>query len=306
MNDLELLHDAWDAQPAPSHDAWIEARAALLAHATRQRRRRRAPLRVTALATAGAIAAAFLLVVQNLGDNPRAVPPAAAEVFERAAHAAEVKPFTAPRPDQWIFTEDRFTSSDGPPMTRRTWHQVSGGGLAVEIDGVMKRIEGPKERSDRGRPAPFDGYEQLTGLPRDPEALLRWAYEQAKNVEGAGLTEDGDVYAIFSGILGDNVLPPDLEAGIFRAMKRVPGVTVSTVNVLGHRVLSLAQTEDWLREELFLDPKTYGYRGQRGTVVHDAVIDPAKAGNATGEIAQGHTATSIRLRTAVVDRVGDR
>jgi hypothetical protein len=133
-----------------------------------------------------------------------------------------------------------------------------------------------------------------------------WAYLQAKHVEGAGLTEDGDVYAIFSGILGDNALPPDLEAGVFRALKRVPGVTVSTVNVLGHRVLSLAPTEDWLREELFLDPKTYGYRGQRGTVVHDAVIDPAKAGNATGAIAKGHTATSIRLRTAVVDRVGER
>jgi hypothetical protein len=305
MNELKTLHDAFTA-PAPSHDAWTEARAALVAHADgrRHRRRRRAPLRIAALATAGAIAAAFALVVQNLGD---ASPVAAAEVLERAAHAAETKPFTPPRPQQWIFTEDRFTSSDGGrPMTRRTWHQVSGGGLAVEIDGEIKRIEGPKERPDRSRPAPFDSYERLTTLPRDPDALLRWAYQEAKNVEGAGLSEDGDVYAIFSGILGGNVLPPDLEAGIFRAMKRVPGVTVSTVSVFGRRVLSLAQTEDWLREELFLDPKTYAYRGQRGTVVRDATISPAKAGNATGAIERGHTATSLRIDTAIVGRVGER
>ena len=119
---------------------------------------------------------------------------------------------------------------------------------------------------------------------RATDALLRWAYREAKNVEGAGLTE----------------------AGIFRALKRLPGVTVSTVDVLGRRVLSLAQTEDWLREELFLDPKTYEFRGQRGTVVHDTVVSPEKAGNATGAIEKGHTATSLRIATAVVDKVGER
>jgi hypothetical protein len=76
--------------------------------------------------------------------------------------------------------------------------------------------------------------------------------------------------------------------------------------VFGRRVLSLAQTEDWLREELFLDPKTYAYRGQRGTIVHNAVIDPAKAGNATGAIKKGSTATSLRIATAIVDKVGER
>jgi hypothetical protein len=299
MNDLQTLHDAWGTPEAPSSTAYTDARAALLARATP----RRAPIgpRIAAAVTVGAMVATFGLVVQNLGDGQTA----SAEVLERAAAAAERKPFTPPRADQWIYTEDRFTSSEGgTPRTRRQWHQVSGGGMAIIESGEIKRIEGPQRRP--GRPGPFDGYEALTGLPTDPDALLRWAYRQAKNVTGAGLSEDGDVYAIFSGILGGNVLPPDLEAGIFRAMKRVPGVTVSTVDVFGQRVLSLAQTEDWLREELFLDPETYAYRGQRGTVVHDATIDPAKAGNATGEIEEGHTATSVRVATAIVDKPGER
>ena len=76
--------------------------------------------------------------------------------------------------------------------------------------------------------------------------------------------------------------------------------------MFGERVLSVAQTEDWLREELFLDPETYAYRGERGTVVHDAVIDPLKAGNATGRIARGHTVTSIRVATEVQNRPHER
>jgi hypothetical protein len=306
MNDLQTLHDVWDAPEAPSHDAYADARAALLAHAAPRRRRRRAPVRITAVATAAAIAATFVVVVQNLGESPRAVPTAAAEVFERAAHAAEAKTFVAPRPDQWIYTDDRFmTAGGGSVQGRRQWHSVSGGGFAIEIDGEIKRVEMPRKRDGR-RPVPFDSYESVSKLPTDPDALLRWAYRQAKNVEGAGLTEHGDVYAIFSGILGSNVLAPDLEAGILRAMKRVPGVTATTTEVFGRRVISLAQTEDWLREELFLDPETYAYRGQRGTVVRDAIIDPAKAGNDTGAIKQGHTVTSLRIKTAIVDKVGER
>jgi hypothetical protein len=183
---------------------------------------------------------------------------------------------------------------------------VNGFGLAFELHGRVRVIDPPKRGPDGRAPEPFDSYRALAALPTDPDALLRWAYREAKNVTGAGLTEDGDVYAMFRGILGKSVLPPELEAGILRALERVPGVRVDTVDVLGHRVLSLALTEDWLRQELLLDPRTYAYRGQRSTVVHDAVISPEKAGNGTGEIKKGHTVISIRLATAVVDRPGER
>jgi hypothetical protein len=186
------------------------------------------------------------------------------------------------------------------------WHRVDSGGIAwVEERGGV-HVEEFSEAERPGRESPFDSYEQLRKLPTDPDALLSWAYDKAAHIDGAGLTEDGDVYAIFNGVLHANLLPPDLEAGILRAMKRVPGVTVSTVEVFGERLLSVAQTEGWLREELFLDPETYAYRGQRGTVVHDATISPEKAGNATGAIEEGHTATSIRVKTAVVDEPPER
>jgi hypothetical protein len=306
MNDLEILNAAWESPDAPSHAASTDARAALLARAEGRKRPAARSCWRLAPAAAAVAAAAVVLVVQNLGDAPRAVPVASAEVFERAAAAAEKRPFTAPRPDQWIYTEDAFGTSDsGAPLTRRQWHRAYGLGLAVADEHGKVRVIEPPRKHGNGRPAPFDSYEAASKLPTDPDALLRWAYRQAKNVTGAGLTEDGDVYAILSGILGTNVLPPEREASIFRALKRVPGVSVDTIEVMGRRVLSLAQTEDWLREELFLDPETYVYRGQRGTVVRDAVINPEKAGNATGEIKKGHTATSIRTATAIVDKPGE-
>jgi hypothetical protein len=309
MNDLELLHDAWGAPDAPSDAARARARSALLARAVPRYRRRLVP-RLAAAAALVLIVAAGLAAVRDIGPGPETVPNASAAVLERAAVAAEGKPFTPPRDDQWIYIEDRITSSDGgEPMIRRRWRAVDGTGMAAVADDGKLRVE--RVRSGKGRPlravvGPFAAYETLAALPTDPDALRRWAYRQGETITGAGLTEDGDVYAIFSGILSDNVLPPELEAAIFRALKQVPGVTVDRIDVGGRRALLVGQTEDWLREEFLLDAETYTYLGQSGTVVRDAIIDPAKAGNDTGAIEQGHQVVAERLTTAIVDEPGQR
>jgi hypothetical protein len=315
MNDLKTLHDAWGAPDTPSHTAQIEARAALLARATRTRR---APVRWRRLRLAGAGAVALavtatIVFVQNLGrEGLPSVPVAAADVLKRAAAAAEQKPFAPPRPDQWIYTEERFTSSDeGEPKTRESWRQASGAGVAWLENGKLHVDEAP--RPPKRRPGLPDrpsllltDINGIDGLPTDPDALLSIAYKDAKHVTGAGSTEDSEVYAILNHLLRDNFVPPDLEAAVFRAMTKIPGVTLETVNVFGRPVYSLAQTDEWLREELLLDRETYEYRGERSTVVHDATIDPLKAGNATGKIEKGHQVVAERVATAVVDEPGQR
>jgi hypothetical protein len=295
MTDLQTLHDAWDAPAPPSPAARAQARAALMQRATRRRR----PRRRRALAAAVALTA-LAVVVLNLDGSGRDVPIASAEVLERAAAAAEQKPFTAPRPHQWIYTEDRIGGE-----THRRWRRADGAGMAWIENGEL-RVEIMRADPRRGRPAKliFDGYEKLAALPTEPDALLRWAYGEAENITGAGLTEHGDVYAIFNGMLRDNVLPPDLEAAIFRALKRVPGVRLETLEVQGRPAYGLGQTEDWLDEELLLDRETYAYLGERSTVVRDTTIDPLKAGNETGEVRRGERVVSERIATAIVDRPG--
>lgn len=295
MTDLETLHDVFDPPAAPPPATRAEARAVLLERAARRRPRRRRAL-VAALAAAGV---ALAVVATNLDGSD--VPVAKAEVLERAAEAAERKPFTPPRPHQWIYFEDRFEGE-----TERTWRRADGQGTAFIDESGQLQVEITRLPKLRRSGPLMGGYAELATLPTDPDVLLRWAYEVAEDVTGAGLTEHGDVYAIFNGMLRGNVVPPKLEAAIFRALKRVPGVELTTLDVLGRPAYSLGQTEDWLREELLLDRETYTYLGERSTITKDTRIDPLKAGNETGEVRKGSRVVSVRITTAIVDRPGER
>jgi hypothetical protein len=319
MNDLTILHDAWDAPAPPSPGEYTRARAELR---TRMHpRRTRLPRLSPRLGAVGALAltiAIGLVVVQNLGGTgadgrPRsvvpglpAVPVASAEVLERAAKAATSKPFTAPRDDQWIYLQDRITRSDGTIATQANWHRADGGGEAfMDEDGRLhvQSMEPPRDRPGRKVPV-LDTYKGLTTLPTEPDALLRWAY--AQDMENGNTSGDGVVYLMFNHVLRANMLPPELESAIFRAMKQIPGVTLQTVDIFGKPTYALGFTDDWLREELLIDRQTYAYRGERSTVVRNATIDPLKAGNSTGEVKKGSTVIAERLATGIVDRPGQR
>jgi hypothetical protein len=306
MNDLQILRDAW-APPTPPPDIARErARADLLARATTRSRRRWAVRVVAVAGLATAITVAFT-VSQNR-HSPSPVPVAAAAVLEAAATAAEDRSFVAPRDDQWIYMQDKFSEAV-PRFRQEKWRRADGGGFAFYDEEGRLQVEKLRLRRGHVKPMPLGplaGYKQLAALPTDPDDLLKWAYDQTPDIEGAGSTEHAEVYGIFEGMISDNVLPPDLKAAIFRALKQVPGVTVDTVEVNGHRVFALGQTDDWLHQELLLDAKTYDFVGQSGTVTRDTTISPEKAGNATGEIKAGDNAAAMRITTAIVDEPGQR
>jgi hypothetical protein len=328
MDDLTILHDAWGTPEPPSHAAVTRARAALLTRMAAETTSRDGSsvgrrLRLPRLAAVGGLALAIAAgaIVADVGsigsdgepDSPvpglPAVATASAAVLERAAVAAETKPFTAPRDDQWIYIEDRFNTSGGGTETRREWRRADGRAIASIRENGTPEVElaGPPRRPGRPSPALGESYKELAALPTDPDALLRWAYGRAENITGSGSNEDGDVYLLFNAMLRGSVLPPDLEAGIFRALKQIQGVSVETIDVFGRPTLSLGlRTSDWLHEELLLDPSTYAYRGERSTVAKDATINPLKAGNSTGEVKKGSTVVVERVATAIVDKPGQR
>jgi hypothetical protein len=135
---------------------------------------------------------------------------------------------------------------------------------------------------------------------------VRWAYSLTDNIEGAGSTPDAEVFAIFRGLFEGGAVPPELQAGIYRAMKEIPGVSVSTVDVLREPTLAVTLTDESLRQELLLDQRSYAYRGQRSTVTEDKIVSPEKAGNATGEIKKGHTVVVERIAAGIVDEAGEK
>jgi hypothetical protein len=321
-NDLTILHDAWGVPESPSPAARASARAALLAHVSARPRPAARRLRMPRLALAGAlalaIAAGATLVDLGGGDGRHrsvvpGLPPvqtASAAVLERAAKAAEKKPFVAPRFHQWIYVKDRFSPlGGGPAHTEEMWHQANGDGIAyLDVSGQLHVVSPAPPKHSRPRsPLLHDGYEGMASLPTDPAALRAWAYELAKHTTGGGEDDNGDVYLIFDHMLRDNIVPPDLEAAIFRVLKTVPGVTVEQIDVAGKPALSVGMgTSDWLHEELLLDPQTYEYIGERSTITKDTIVNKEKVGNNTGEVRKGQQVAGLRLAIGIVDKPGER
>jgi hypothetical protein len=292
MDDLKILRDAWGEADAPSQSTHAKARAALLAKAAGQghaprtaRRRLRLPkigVRLVAIGALAAAIAAGVTVVQTSGGTdkagrPRSVLPGipagpvanAEQALDRAATAADARTFTPPRPNQWIYTELRIRTSakpaggvtGGPYKTyiQRHWERGDGKKSAEIVDGRLKVFNG------FSRSIPPSDYPSLAALPTNPDALLRWVYAQNGGKPGS----QGQYKMAFETlgvILRENLLPPRTEAAIFRAMKKLPGVTLvdNAADAAGRPAIALGQiTEGWLHEEVLLDPKTYAYLGER-------------------------------------------
>jgi len=317
--------------------------------------RRRLAFATTGLAAVAAVAVVATVIGTGTGavddqnqavgqdrDGLSATELSAAETFELAANYATTEPFTAPRPDQWIYIETQS-------------HHVG----AVEQDKGMneeattqfwKKADGTQEAEFHqgelhvwdvtGEPIPPTDYPTLSTLPTDPQELLDWVRDLIQTgLEGAGqepsteeappeddATVDGDTeeapadprddgapdvdaqaFSIITSILWSNVLPPEVTAALMRAAGLIPDVIVSPepVEIDGQQVIAVGRVQDgWRFEQVLLDPETYAYVGYRSEAVKDHTIEGGP--NGPLEVAEGEVqSTETRLTSAVVDEAGD-
>ncbi|WBB71161.1 CU044_5270 family protein [Micromonospora sp. WMMD812] len=333
-----MLRDAWSDVPPPSPATRAQARAALLARAAHvdnpapqrapsPRARASTPWRLPRLGwRVGVITAAVAAVVGGLTvvesvngpvdrgpagtaipGLPAARPASAAEALERAASAAGAQSFTAPRPDQWIHVEERMTSGAGPgglvtggPYRTRVlqhWMRADGRQVAWFVDGKFQ-FQGQPART-----TPPSDYPTLAALPTDPDALLQWLHQ-----EMGGLTdsteEDRNSFSFgqLNAILRNNVLPPGVEAAIYRAMAKIPNVTLvpDAVNVDGRPAIALGRVQGgWLREEVLLDPDTHRLIGERAVAIKDYT---AHGLDGTVRVKSGTVQRLVVTNVEIVDR----
>ncbi|WP_165503145.1 CU044_5270 family protein, partial [Actinomadura fibrosa] len=312
---------------APSRAALAETGAADgRAAAARRRWGMRMPRTGVRLAAVGVLAAAIatgVTVVQSSGGTdehgrPRPVVPGvpagpvanASEALERAAHTAETRPFTPPRPDQWIFVESRMRTGKKPNGSRykdpartavvRRWQRADGKVSAGYENGRLV-LSGMLPTT------PPSDYASLSALPTDPKALLDRIYT---DVGGLGDTPEGrysTAYGMLGAILRDQMLPPRIEAAVFRAIKLIPGVTLAKgrADAAGRPAIGLGRVaEGWLHEELLLDPKTYAYLGERSVALknHTSRGDDGTLSVRKGELQN----LTVRLNAGIVDKPGQR
>jgi hypothetical protein len=249
-------------------------------------------------------------------------------VLYRAADSAQTRAFTAPRDDQWTYIETR-NISPGKPLYGQV--QTPKTPLKTKIDRTWTRADGKQVAffengrlvvSPSGGAMPPQDYASVAALPRDPDALLAWVYKQGVPGMVKKDPRDSRAFGLLGGILRNNVLPPQLEATIYRALAKIPGVTLNkgAVDIAGRPALGVAYvTEGWVNQEILLDRKTYAYRGDRSIVVkdHTETISDQKLEGKDGKmhVDKGGTWTVKKgtidvliLRTAagIVDKPGQR
>ncbi|MEU6720485.1 CU044_5270 family protein [Nonomuraea sp. NPDC046802] len=322
--DLEALRRAWPEPGSPSPDARAAARAALLRR-TAPRPVRRLRRRAVTVGVLAALLTAVGLVVDPAGvvapRVPGLVPPAAHALLRRAADAAQTRSFTAPRPDQWVYLETRQSglpdAASGEVQTPSTPLETRVGRSWTRADGkeVVLFEDGKLVRSPTGGSMPPIDYATVSTLPTDPDALLTWMYANLGPSTGTDEEQQVTACRLLGSLIAQNLVPPAQEAAVYRAMAKIPVVTVNpgASDVEGRPAVGVACVEDgWVSHELLLDRSTSTYLGERTVAVADHTF-PAKDGRTISN--RGKPATikkgtvislAARLAIGVTDRPGVR
>jgi hypothetical protein len=228
--------------------------------------------------------------------------------LELAAENAEARPFTPPRPDQWIYVRDRSTYTGSiarekgmaPVGTGQIWSRADGRQTAMtQGDERVQALNGPND------------YPMLASLPTDPRALL--AALRAHITRQLGLrgpnTEEGWNVALHGTIvraLDAYLLPPRVTGAMWRALALIPGVRQEsgTSTVAGHQVITVSRVnEGWDSVQILLDATTHDYVGERSVAAVTHTFDMGGGRRLT--VPKGEVQYTItRLAAAIVDAAG--
>lgn len=210
--------------------------------ATTPARRARAPRRRFAaiavpLATAAAIVAAAVVVGAD-GSEKVTTDADAVDLLHRIAEVAATKESVPVRDDQYIYVRTqgsmKFSENDIRVLREASWTAVDGKreGLrrVTVLVGPPSRPRDPFSSYSKGThdtrlsPDPnVTTYRELQALPTDPDALLKNIYASTK---GEGQTRQSAALEKIGDLLPDATLLPELDAALYRAAAKIPGVSV--------------------------------------------------------------------------------
>lgn len=265
----------------------------------------------------------------------------AQDLADNAAVLASDEPEWSAGPTQWGYVKSlrAQTRVDGgewlrgmPAVTntREQWRRLNDKAFATVEKGRLKISKGSEFEVT---------YPYLLALPTDADQLLariyetvdtenarkrtsflRFAQELAENrgktpEEAKRLAEeslppltpvqrDRGAFQLIAMGMGDAALPPRLRAAMYGAMAKISGVRyeAKSSDLLKRRGITLYHVLDgYLRDEIFINPKTYEYLGYRTIVVKDHKDGPFSAMK-KGEIRNW----DALIKAAVVDEAGQR
>ncbi|CAL9477907.1 CU044_5270 family protein [Streptomyces sp. Tu 3180] len=269
-------------------------------------------LRPALAAAAVATAAAVTLVVLPSGDGgASAQPPGRATValLEDIALAAERRPdHGAVRDDQYVYIDSKVSFSQTGEGTKtkiqplhrlETWHAVDGtrAGLVRETGRGEWTGEPDAQPGEPGYEVTTN-YRHLSTLPTDPDAMYEWLRSTASKYSGQE-TEQA-MFVLVADLVRDALVPPEQSAALYRAVARIPGVTLveNAVDAVGRKGVAITREDpdNPTRDEWIFDRRTFEFLGERSVAVEDHA-----------DVEKGTvTSNTAVLRRAVVDEAGRR
>ncbi|MCO6004365.1 CU044_5270 family protein [Actinoallomurus purpureus] len=270
MDELELLRRGYDRIGPPRQEV-LDAAEARLHDAVRAergsvRRGRRMALRFAAAAMGTAAIATALTWSQD--EDPARRPVAnAAELARRAETRSRSEPAVAVRPNQWAYVKRVTRGLVGGPKASEFWTRMDG------------------RRAPGVHLPPLPSAMVLAELPDRPDAALARLYTEVDHLQKllperdrapayAGIANsprDQAVFRLATLLLEYYCVPPRVQATLYGALSRVPGVGVlpDEADAAGRHGVALFAIKGSLRIELVLDRRTYRYLGARDVSIDD-------------------------------------
>ncbi len=183
-------------------------------------------------------------------------------------------------PTQWIYLKVMSTISHAPPggimaqipgtrQTTQTWTRVDRRKTAILRNGEVVVNSTSIVASPVGWP--HISYRYLNSLPTSPARLMDVIKHNVQAIPPVepGATGQHIFYAVVALIENNPVLPARLSAALYGVLARLKSVHLGhATDLAGRKVLSLYQIQDgYLKEEIFINPVTYAYAGQRTVAV---------------------------------------
>ncbi|MEU3313806.1 CU044_5270 family protein [Streptomyces sp. NPDC006662] len=282
-------------------------------HPAEARPRRRMAFLLTAGAATCAVALAVALTAGGSDQPPGAArpEPAAVQLLDRVALAAQTAPAPGVRDGQFLYTRTTGYST--------ALSETKGGGMTaartdesaehwVSVDGSA----GTLTRSPRGEkrdPAPSRGkvtingptYRFLESLPTDPDQLLETIYADVRLNHGgdSGSTTgpDQEAFVAIGDLLRTVEAPPGVSAALYRAAARIPGVVLipDATDAAGRPGVAIARLHNGERTEWIFDKTNLRLLGERTVTIKDSAWGKA-----------GTPVTSVAiLSRGVTDKAGE-
>ncbi|RPF25427.1 hypothetical protein EDD96_6948 [Streptomyces sp. Ag109_G2-6] len=267
----------------------------------RVRSRHRMALFLAAGAATCAAALAVTLTVGGSNHQPATArpEPAAVQLLDRVALAAQTAPAPSVRDGQFLYTRTKGYST--------ALSEAKGGGMTaartdesaerwVSVDGsagtLTRNHEGEKtDPAPNKRKVTINGptYRFLETLPTDPGQLLEVIYGDTRLNHGgdSGSTTgpDQEAFVAIGDLLRTVEAPPGVGAALYRAAARIPGVVLvpEATDAAGRSGVAIARVHNGERTEWIFDKNSLRLLGERTVTLKDSAW--GKAGTAVTSVA---------------------